>query len=247
MTLPVFVVDARALSADYIEVSADEGRHAVVVRRIRAGERILLTDGCGHGAECVVLSTGKGTLLAEVVERLDEPAPAPCLVVVQAVIKADSGEQAVDLMTQVGVDAIVPWAAARSVARWHGERGDREDKALLRWRAAAREAGKQARRLRFPDIRPVQTTDQVAALLGAADTAVVLHQSAEAPIIGVAVPAGNLIALVVGPEGGATDEELTAFAAAGAQAVRLGPSVLRASAAGAVGAAILLSRSRRWG
>jgi 16S rRNA (uracil1498-N3)-methyltransferase len=243
MTLPVFVVDSAALSADVIEIAGDEGRHASVVRRLRAGECILLTDGSGQGAECVVRSTGRGTLVAEVVERHVEPAPAPRLVVVQALLKGDAGEHAVDLMTQVGVDGIVPWSAARSVAQWREDRGYR---ALQRLRTTAKESGKQARRLRFPMVEAPHTTEEVVALLTNADCAVVLHETADAPITDVSVPEDGLLALVVGPEGGVTDQERHEFAAAGVKPVRLGPSVLRASTAGAAAAAVLLSRTPRW-
>jgi 16S rRNA (uracil1498-N3)-methyltransferase len=243
MTLPVFAVDPHALDADIIQVDGVEGHHATVVRRIRVGGRILLTDGCGRGAECVARSIGKGTLVAEVVERRVEAEVPPRVVVVQALVKGDSGEHAVDLMTQVGVDAVVPWAAARSVVSWGGERGER---ALRRWRGAAREAGKQARRLRFPVVEPLHSTADVSRALVAAASAVVLHETAAVPIASAPVPAGGDLTIVVGPEGGLTDDELAAFAAVGALPVLLGPSVLRASVAGAVAAAVLLSRSPRW-
>ncbi len=155
MTLPVFAVDAAALAARSVELAGDEGRHAVVVRRIRVGEHVVLTDGAGHGAECVVTSLGKHSLVADVLVRRSEPLPSPRLVVVQALVKGEAAELAVDLLTQVGADAIVPWAASRSVVTWRGERGD---KALGRWRSTAREAAKQSRRLRFPVVEPLHST-----------------------------------------------------------------------------------------
>jgi 16S rRNA (uracil1498-N3)-methyltransferase len=182
-------------------------------------------------------------LVAEVVERRVEDVASPRVVVVQALIKGDSGERAVDLMTQVGVDAVVPWAAARSVVSRGGEQGVRADR---RWRGAAREAGKQARRLRFPVVEPMHSTAEVCGLVSAAASAVVLHEAAAVPIANAPVPAEGDLTIVVGPEGGLTDDELAGFAEVGALPVLLGPSVLRASAAGAVAAAVLLSRSRRW-
>ena len=243
MTLPVFVVDAAALAGPSVELVGDEGRHAVVVRRIRVGERVLLTDGAGAGAECVVTSVGKHSLVADVLVRRSEPFASPRLVAVQALVKGDAAELAVDLLTQVGVDAIVPWAADRRVARWDGDRGA---KALARWRSTAREAAKQSRRLRFPLVEPLHSTDEVAALLPGAGAALVLHESAAGPIADAYVPAAGDVVLVVGPEGGLSDDELDQFTAVGAQAVRLGPTVLRASAAGAVAAGVLLSRTSRW-
>ncbi len=252
MTLPVFLVDTAALAADAIEVTGAEGRHATVVRRIAAGERILLTDGGGVGAECVVRSVAKGSLVADVVARRAEPEPAPRVVVVQALVKGGGGEAAVDLLTQVGVDVIVPWAAARSF-RWRqddahrGEAGRQGvDKVLARWQSTARESGKQARRLRLPRVDPQHSTEQVARRLSVAALAVVLHESADARLSEVSPPVDGDVVLVVGPEGGLSDGELATLVDAGGQPVRMGPTVLRASTAGAVAAVVLLSRTRRW-
>jgi 16S rRNA (uracil1498-N3)-methyltransferase len=246
VTLPVFVVDADALAFPEVEVGGDEARHAVTVRRIRPGERVLLTDGVGNGAECAVRTVSSSLLRAEVLVRHVEPLPSPRLVVVQALVKGNAGESAVDLMTQVGVDVVVPWGASRSVVSWSGEPGSRGTKALQRWRSAAREAGKQSRRLRFPSVQPLNSTEEIIALLHAAKVAVVLHEAAATPAGELSPPTAGDLVVVVGPEGGLTDDEVETFAAAGARSVRLGRSVIRASAAGAVAAGVLLSRTPRW-
>lgn len=256
MTLPVFVVTAEALAADPIELVGDEGRHAVV-KRIRVGERIMLTDGQGNGAKCLVHATSKTGLVVTVLVRRLEPAAVPRLVVVQAIPKGDHADRAVDLLTEVGVDRIVPWAASRNIVTW---KGSREDTALTRWRATARAAAKQSRRLRFPEVSALHTTQQVAELIDAAQArtsvelgqpghrglALVLCESVDQPVSGFDLPEQGDVLLVVGPEGGITDDEMSVFTAAGAHAVRLGPTVLRSSTAGAVASAVLLSRTPRW-
>ncbi len=183
--------------------------------------------------------------------RRDEPVAVPRLVVVQAIPKGDHADRAVDLLTEVGVDVIVPWAAARAIVRW---RGDRERRGVERWRSVSVTASKQSRRLRFPEVRQVHTTDGVAELLAGADLAVVLHESAETPLAELLadsrfgpVPAGvGDVVLAVGPEGGLTTAEIAQFEAAGAAVARLGPTVLRSSAAGVVAASLVLARSDRW-
>jgi 16S rRNA (uracil1498-N3)-methyltransferase len=90
------------------------------------------------------------------------------------------------------------------------------------------------------------TTVQVCALVEAADLAVVLHEDASAALASLEVPAAGSVVVVVGPEGGLTDDEVAAFTAAGAHAVRLGEEVLRTSTAGVVAVAALLSRTGRW-
>lgn len=236
MTAPLFL--AADVSADVLTLGGDEGRHAATVRRIKPGERIDVGDGRGHVAECVVSGVTATTVTLDVTARREVPPPSPRLVVVQALAKGDRGEDAVEAMTEVGVDEIVPWAAARCVTRWEGARGDR---ALQRWRATVREAAKQSRRAWLPVVRPLATTSEVARRLGDADLAVVLHEAATEPLPAT-IPNGEVV-VVVGPEGGITDDELRAFATT---PYRLGPHVLRTSTAGVVAAAALLSRTDRW-
>jgi len=162
-------------------------------------------------------------------------------VVVQALPKGDRGELAVETLTEVGVDVVVPWAAARCVTRW---REDRAARSLARWRTTGRTAAKQARRTRFPEVTDLAGTAEVAALLGAAISGVVLHEEASEPLAGLEVPTAGDVVVVVGPEGGVSPDELAAFAASGATAYRLGDTVLRTSTAGTAALAVLMSRTR---
>src|SRR6478609_7805352 len=197
MTAPLFLVPHAALGGgDEVVLDGAEGRHAVSVRRITAGERVDLTDGAGLRLECVVTSVhGKDEARLTVVDRVQEPAPDPRFVVVQDIPKGDRGELAVEVMTEVGVDVVVPWSASRCVVQWKGERGT---KSADRWRKAGREAAKQAHRSWLPDIRPVATTKQVAELVAGAALALVLHEEATEPLGAVGLPADGDVVLVVG-------------------------------------------------
>ena len=223
-----------------VTVEGAEAHHAVAVRRLAVGEPVLLTDGAGQVAGCEVTATGKARLDVVVRSRSSVPAPVPEVVVVQALPKGDRGELAVEVLTEIGVARIVPWAAARSVAVW---RGDRAAKSLAKWQGTAREAAKQARRAWFPEVLPLASTAEVTDLVAAAPLALVLHEEATEPLP-AEVP--DLVVLVVGPEGGLAPEELAAFAAAGARPVRLGSEVLRTSTAGVAAVSALLSRTDRW-
>ncbi|WP_223774592.1 16S rRNA (uracil(1498)-N(3))-methyltransferase [Streptomyces sp. 135] len=245
MTAPVFVVEHFDAPADgrYV-LDGPEGRHAVSVKRLRAGEDVVLTDGAGRWAHCVVLDTeGKDRLVVRMDSVTEEPEESPRITVVQALPKGDRGELAVETMTETGVDAVVPWTAARCITQWKGERGL---KALAKWRATAREAGKQSRRVRFPEVADAASTKQVAALLAGADFAAVLHEEGSEPLATAELPASGRIVLVVGPEGGVSPDELAVFAEAGAKPYRLGRSVLRTSTAGTAATALLLGRTGRW-
>jgi len=220
-----------------------EGRHAGTVRRLAPGERVDLTDGSGTIAECRITGTRPGALELTVLARRAEPRPDPRLVVVQAIPKGDRGELAVETMTEVGVDVVVPWAAERCVVRWHG---DRADKGVARWRSTAVAAAKQSRRSWFPEVTDVMSTSSVAERIRDTRLALLLDPEASQPLGAVQPPPSGEIVLVIGPEGGVSPQEAEVLVEAGAVGARLGPTILRASSAGAVAAAVLLIASGRW-
>ncbi len=227
---------------DEVEVAGPEGRHAVGVVRIRVGETVLL-GGDGRRAEAVVTHTARDTFAARLLGLTVEPEPAPRFVLVQALAKGGRDEQAVETATELGVDEVVPWQPARGVAVWRGS--EREAKGRQRWESVVAAATKQSRRARAPVVAPPAGMREVAARAATADLALVLHEDATAPLAGVRLPEAGEVLLVIGPEGGISTSELEAFAAAGAQPVRLGREVLRSSSAGPAALAVL-SAMRRW-
>ncbi|MER7165271.1 16S rRNA (uracil(1498)-N(3))-methyltransferase [Micromonospora sp. NPDC000207] len=244
MSAPLFLVDALP-TGDVLTLDGPEGHHAATVQRLRVGEELLLADGRGGTAAAVVTLVGRGSLEIEVTSRGYVDADVPRLVVVQGIAKGDRGELAVQAMTETGVDEIVPWAASRSVVQWRGERGVR---ARQKWVATAREAAKQARRAWLPVVAgaPDESTSTVARRVAGAAAAFVLHEGAQERLSTAELPETGEIVLVVGPEGGVSEPELTTFTEAGARPVRLGPTVLRTSTAGVAALAVLATRLARW-
>lgn len=241
MSAPLFLVDVLP-EGERAQLAGPEGHHAAAVQRLRVGEELLLGDGRGGTATAVVTDVGRSTLDLKVTGRRYEPPPAPRLMVVQGIGKADRSELAVQAMTEAGVDGIVPWTAARSVARWRGERGER---AWQRWVLTAREAAKQSRRAWLPGVAAPASTQLVAERLAGA-VGFVLHEEAGDRLSTAPLPADGEIVVVVGPEGGVAPAELAAFEAAGARPVRLGATVLRTSTAGVAALAVLSARLGRW-
>jgi 16S rRNA (uracil1498-N3)-methyltransferase len=232
VSAPLFLVDALP-DGERATLAGPEGHHAATVQRLKVGEQLLLSDGRGATATAVVTGVGRSMLELQITARRYVPPPDPRLVVVQGLAKADRAELAVQAMTEVGVDEVVPWAASRSVVTWRGERGER---AWQRWVAIAREAAKQARRAWLPVVARAAGTDDV----------LVLHEQATEALSGVALPPAGEIVLVVGPEGGVAPSELSALENAGAVPVRLGDTVLRTSTAGVAALAVLSVRLSRW-
>jgi 16S rRNA (uracil1498-N3)-methyltransferase len=219
-----------------------EGRHGATVKRIGAGEQVLLTDGLGHAAEAVVDSVGVGLLRLRLTAISQDRAPNPRFVLIQALAKGDRGEQAIEAATELGVDEVVPWQAARSIVIWRGERALRS---LRKWESVVLAATKQSRRTRVPLVSEPADHQAVLARIKAAALALVLHEDAQQPLASLDLPSAGDVVLIVGPEGGVAPSELSEFIAAGAVAVRLGPNVLRSSSAGPAALAVI-SAAGRW-
>ena len=253
MTAPLFHLEPGALAGAAagaeIVFGGPEARHAAAAMRLAPGEAVLLADGSGVRGHGTVLAAAPDSVSVRLDGVDEEPAPAPALVLVQALAKGDRDLLAVQAAVELGVDAVVPWEAERSIVRW---KGPKAAKARQKWADTARAAAKQARRARVPVVRDHLSGTAVAGLARDDDggrLVLVLHEDADHGL--AAVPAERLagaaeVAVVVGPEGGIGPAELEACVAAGAVPVRLGPHVLRASTAGPAALAVLQHRLGRW-
>jgi 16S rRNA (uracil1498-N3)-methyltransferase len=243
MTAAEFLVSPGEITKDtkIFTLDGDEGRHAATVKRMREGEVINLCDGKGLRAFATVAKVHKHTLDLVIDRIVFEDAPEPRFVVVQALAKGERAELAVEMLTEVGADAIVPWKAEHSIGKW-----DSIEKGLEKWRRTSRESAKQSRRSWIPEISPLHTTEQVCELISQAQSVFVLHESADQALAACAIREQGTIIIVVGPEGGISPDELAAFATAGARIVHMGASVMRTSTAGAIAVGGLLMRSQRW-
>ncbi|WP_158864057.1 16S rRNA (uracil(1498)-N(3))-methyltransferase [Leifsonia sp. AG29] len=231
----------RAEPGGRITLTGPEARHAATVNRTRAGESVLIGNGRGllAGGRVVVATGSELTVEVETVSHTDVPSPR--ITLVQALAKGDRDELAIQAATELAVDRIVPWSAARSVSRWEGPK---IAKGRDRWASIVREATKQSIRAWTPEVAELASTTDVAALAAHARV-LVLEPDADRPLTGVA-PDGRDIVIVVGPEGGIAPAELDAFQRAGAELVRLGDTVLRTSTAGPAALAVLAAALRRW-
>jgi 16S rRNA (uracil1498-N3)-methyltransferase len=236
-------------------VTGPGARHAVTVTRLALGERVSVGDGVGTIASGVVsfVSPAEFRFEVDTVELIERPSPAIWLA--QALAKGDRDELAIQAATELGVDGIIPWAAARSISRWEGAK---IAKGHERWAAVVREATKQSARAWIPDVAPLVTTKQLAALAETADVVVLdplsgdslaalpQAQGPEFRAQGPRTTEARDIVLVVGPEGGIAPAELEVLYAAGATGARLGSGILRTSTAGPAAIAVLSAKLGRW-
>ena len=243
MTAAEFLVNPGEISKETktFTLDGDEGRHAATVKRMREGEVIHLCDGQGTRAIATVVKVHKHSLDLSIDQFTFEEAPEPRFVVVQALAKGERAELAVEMLTEVGADAIIPWRAEHSIGKW-----DSVEKGLEKWRRTSRESAKQSRRAWIPEISNLKSTAEVCELMSQAQSVFVLHESADQALAACAIREQGTIMIVVGPEGGISPDELAAFSAAGARVVHMGASVMRTSTAGAIAVGGLLMRSQRW-
>lgn len=243
LTEPLFLLDdltdpLPSVGA-HLTLGGDEGRHAAIVRRIRPGEVITIGNGRGLGVRGVVIELRGPALVVEVINHLSSAAEPRRFVAAQALAKGDRSELAVEMMTEMGVDEIVPWQASRSIVRWSA---DRTARSLAKWRATAGEATKQSRRLTVPQVSEPVTTRQLAQRAASVDLALIMHEEAKDSIAKVDLPPAGTVLIIIGPEGGISAEELEELSEAGARPVSLSDAVLRTSTAGVVALAGLKLR-----
>ncbi len=247
MAATVFYLDPLPETGSIAVLDGPEGRHAATVRRIRVGEELTLSDGRGGLAATEVVVAERDRLELLVQARTTTTPPNPKVTLVQALPKSDRSELAVELATEAGIDAIVPWQAVRCVARWEGPKAA---KGVAKWEAAARGAARQSRRAFIPPVAQLHDTAAVVELIHDAvrrgALAIALHESATVPFGRLLLGAAEEVVLVVGPEGGLDDRELEQFSAAGAVTALLGPTVLRTSTAAAVALGAIGVLTPRW-
>lgn len=241
---------ASVSAGDSVRVNGPEARHAVTVARLRVGERLDLLDGNGTRVPVAVVAvdaaapdaTGPSFTAEALEDARVTPEPAPRILLAQALAKGGRDELAVQAAVELGIDAVVPWQAARSIVKWQGAKAQKQRE---RWQAIAREASRQSLRARVPEVAAVATTADLTARAAAGARVFVLDPWAQDALSAAALPGAGEVLLVVGPEGGIAEDEVARLRAAGAVPVRLGENVLRTSTAGPVALAVLLTRLGR--
>ena len=223
--LTLFFVDdlPTTVGATY-EFDSEDAFHAIKVLRIAAGEIFNLSDGKGGWSRVNVLNVNKKSMSVKVLASGFEEALPQHFTIVQAIPKGDRIKESIEMSTEGGADRIVMWKATRSIGR--------AVEKIEKLQNTAREASKQSRRFRIPEVVGVASTDSVVDEIAKADLALVFHESAVQTISQLVTPGATKVAIIIGPEGGLTDEELETFAAAGAKVVLMGRPILRSAHAG---------------
>lgn len=236
-----FLASTLNLNQDPIILSDDEAHHAIKVRRTNIGEKIFVTDGNGLVVEALVTKIGPGNRLeAQVLNKQNQIIQSPIICVAQAIAKGDRADLSIELLTEVGVDQIIPWQANRCISKLE----DKSDKLIQKWQNTSRESTKQSRRALVPQILDLVTTSQLVNLFNKYEKVVILDPDSDNKFIDTVKSVTKNVLLVIGPEGGIDDSEMQSFKNANANFTSLGNSILRTSSAGAISSAILLANTK---
>jgi 16S rRNA (uracil1498-N3)-methyltransferase len=240
MMLPLFIVENIPDRGDVV-IEGDEAHH-LGVTRIKVGERISVTNGMGRRAEVEVLDINKRNVGCRIIDVNDEPRPSTILTVVQALTKGDRARETIELLTEGGAEIIIPWQATNSIGEWKSEKD-----ALSKWKSWTREATKQSRRSWIPQILDLHTTAQIRNRIQDSELTFVFHESSSSQLsenLDLAPP--KEVTLIIGPEGGITEDEYAGFLSAGARGVKLGRPVFRSAHAGVAALAAVQTGLKIW-
>jgi 16S rRNA (uracil1498-N3)-methyltransferase len=218
----------------------DDAHHAIKVLRLKLGEVIKISDGVKKWVSGSIIEISKKELTISISERGDFEEKKPELVLVQAVTKSERNKEMLELAIEAGVDRIIPWQAERSISKWQSD-------SAQKWEIGIKEACKQARQVRLPKLMPMLTTAGVVQLLSKDARIIVFHESASEKFAQLQLPESLAsIYLVIGPEGGISQSELSIFENAGSKIVRLGETVLRSAHAGFAAISAVQTKLGRW-
>ena len=239
--LPLFFCEQIPDRGDVV-IEGEEAHHLSTSARIKVGERVLVTNGRGRRAEVEVLDINKRNIGARIIDVTDSSRPKTILTVVQALTKGDRARETIELLTEGGAEIIIPWSASRSIGQWKEEKD-----ALGKWKSWAKEATKQSRRSWIPEVIEMKSTKEIKEMIEDSEIAFICHESATEKISDVlGGKAPKEVLLIIGPEGGISDDEISLFQGAGAKVVSMGTPVFRAAHAGVAALAAIQTGYGIW-
>lgn len=227
MRIPRIYSPVALAAGSEVELDDQAASHVGRVLRMQAGQQIELFNGNGHDYPATLTDVNKKHVRVRIGEPAANISESPLQVHLgQVLSRGDRMDYAIQKGVEMGVARITPLVSERCEVKL---KGDREDKRLRHWQQVAISAAEQCGRARVPDIEPVSTLADWFAATGDTDLRLVLHHRTAQSLGGLDKP--QTLALLVGPEGGLTEEEIQAAEEAGFLAAALGPRVLRTETA----------------
>lgn len=231
-----FFVPPETLLADPVVITGDAHHHLRNVLRVKPGARVQLLDGSGNYCNTEIISVDTKQSTATVLGRGNKPQSGLKVALMQALPKGDKFDMVLQKGTELGVHRFQPILTEHAIPNLSPER---MQKKVQRWQRIVSEAARQSRRYTLPEVAQPQPLVEALAEQSSAFK-LILWESGAVPIA-QAMPSEppDEVRLLIGPEGGFSEREVTAATKAGYQAIHLGPRILRTETAGLAATPIL--------
>lgn len=218
-----------------VELGRDAARHLVTVLRLQVGHPLTLFNGEGGEFDAEIVSAGNKSVAVRVLthDAVERESPLVTRLGI-GLSRGDRFDWVLQKATELGVTELVPLHTERTEVKL---RGDREEKKQRHWQQVIVSACEQSGRTRVPQLHPPQSLDEWLAVT--ADIKLLLHHRSDTTLSSLRQRQPASAALLIGPEGGLSEQEIARGTAAGFQSLTLGPRVFRTETAPVVALGLL--------
>jgi 16S rRNA (uracil1498-N3)-methyltransferase len=227
-----YFVEPHLFSDRDVTIVGEDVHHMVNVMRFRIGEEIVVCDGQGRVARARLAAFADKQVTAEITEFLADTSELPIRVTIgQSLPKGEKMEWILQKGTELGAFAFFPFSSERTIVKLDAKK---EAKKLERWRKIVKEAAEQSHRSVLPEVLPPVSWKQAVASAEQYTRCVIAYEKEDGRTLHQVLEglsAGDSLLVLIGPEGGFSEEEVAQAEAAGIQSVTLGPRILRTETA----------------
>jgi 16S rRNA (uracil1498-N3)-methyltransferase len=238
-----FFVTPEAVQNDTVVFDAELARHMGKVLRLTSGEQVTVSTGDGTAYMVTLEEFGKDYVTGRIIEKMDNlQETAMEVVLYQGMPKGDKLELIIQKCTELGVSQVIPVETSRSVVHLDGNKAGKK---LERWQKIAQEASQQSKRVQVPTVGPYYNWKQMLKEVEQAEGLTIVFwedeqtQSLKA-LLRRQSAKPQRINLIVGPEGGLSEDEVVQLRDLGAVSASLGKRILRTETAGMAGISMIM-------
>lgn len=231
--MPKFFVTPQQINENTIEIQGEDVKHISSVLRYAVGDKITICDGRGMDYWCIISTIEKDQIMVEILsQKKSNTEPQTKITLIQALPKKDKMDWIIQKSVELGVNSIIPFESERTIVKI---KSDKKEKRLQRWNKIAEAAAKQSGRGLIPEVQPVHSFDQIVEQVHQYDRVIICYENEENNTIyslKKKIQIGMKIGIVIGSEGGFTEEEIIKGTDHHMISISVGKRILRTETAG---------------
>lgn len=241
--MPVFFLSPECVTPPTISITGDLIVHLRQSLRTKVGETLMFGDGAGHRYRAEITELTKSMMTGRILEVTTQPNDlSPSVTLALAVLKGEKMDWVIQKATELGVRHIIPLQTHNTIVQLRPERIEAQ---LARWQRIALEAAQQSEQWQMATIAPPQTIETLLAAQSTHTTTLILaerHEGGSLQTVKLPSDTADSVIVIIGPEGGWTNEEVAQAEQAGYRLISLGAQILRADTAAIATISIIQSR-----